>query len=290
MGKCIETPLSKEELEELYVNKKLSAIKIGEIKGIKYQQVYYLLNKYKIKRRAYTEMGRVYSVNEEYFDVIDSEEKAYWLGFLYADGYVTSRDCVGLTLKESDVGHLQKFKAALSSNHPIHHYRSSGYSNNYYVRVMFKSSHMVNILQQRGCLAHKSLILKWPTEDQVPTRFLSSFLLGYIDGDGCLTFSDKKHHFLRIKICGTKEFLAGIVNYVNTIISPDKMSFLLEKRHNNRKNTYSITISGNARVKNILDILYNSSPVFLERKWTIFQKAYYMSTVEPIRNDGCLTL
>ena len=48
------------------------------------------------------------------FDTIDTEEKAYWLGFMYADGYVQNNgNSVELSLKGSDVEHLEKFRVFL---------------------------------------------------------------------------------------------------------------------------------------------------------------------------------
>lgn len=48
--------------------------------------------------------------NENIFDVIDSEEKAYWLGFLFADGYISSsKNTIELSLALKDKEHLEKF-------------------------------------------------------------------------------------------------------------------------------------------------------------------------------------
>ena len=55
--------------------------------------------------------------DEHSFDVIDTEEKAYWLGFLYADGNVSNtKNEVGITLQSSDIKHLYKFKTFLKSS------------------------------------------------------------------------------------------------------------------------------------------------------------------------------
>ncbi len=52
-----------------------------------------------------------YNINENVFDNIDTEEKAYWLGFLYADGYVTYKNyTIGLGVALKDIDHLRKFK------------------------------------------------------------------------------------------------------------------------------------------------------------------------------------
>ena len=61
-----------------------------------------------------------YKRNSDVFEKIDTEEKAYWLGFLYADGYINEkRKFVDIGLKRSDRGHLEKFRQFLESDVPI---------------------------------------------------------------------------------------------------------------------------------------------------------------------------
>lgn len=50
---------------------------------------------------------RKYSLNESYFEKIDSEEKAYFLGFLFSDGSV-SKYSLNLSLAEVDKEILEK--------------------------------------------------------------------------------------------------------------------------------------------------------------------------------------
>ena len=62
---------------------------------------------------------KLYSVNENYFSVIDSEEKAYWLGFIAADGNIGGIYDFRIELQKQDLSHLEKLKVALNSTHPI---------------------------------------------------------------------------------------------------------------------------------------------------------------------------
>ena len=56
------------------------------------------------------------SINEHIFDTIDTEEKAYWLGFMYADGCIYSKENrIELSLQDLDVNHLYKFAKFLDS-------------------------------------------------------------------------------------------------------------------------------------------------------------------------------
>ena len=111
----------------------------------------------------YTRKSRV---NTFAFERIDNEEKAYWLGFLYADGSVShykSSKRVELGLKESDRGHLQKFADFLCYRGEIH-YRPE--TNSY--RVYFGSQKIHDDLIKLGCVEKKSLVLMFPSEEMIP--------------------------------------------------------------------------------------------------------------------------
>lgn len=264
-------PIEKDVLRKLYVEQKLSAHKIAKIYNVKPYQIYYLLEKYGIDRRAYTEMNTQYSVNHNFFECIDSAEKAYWLGFFYADGYITVNHHVGLALAQKDIDHIKKFRDAISSTHPIHIYPGSNYGKAEYARINFSSSKMAKDLECLGCIQHKSLQLKFPTKEQVPEQFLRDFVRGYFDGDGCITTGGKNSP-LRIKVCGTKEFLESLRNYFNAILAPDKVLNKLEKRHKDEKNNYLLCIASLRKSLLILHALYKNATVFLERKNNLYLK------------------
>lgn len=99
--------------------------------------------------------------NKFIFDKIDNEEKAYWLGFLYADGSVGSTDNrVELGLAEKDYNHLVKFKNFIGLDNNIS-YRPQTKS----YRYSFKNKIFKEILIKQGCVPKKSLILDFPSED-----------------------------------------------------------------------------------------------------------------------------
>lgn len=100
--------------------------KLMEEYGIKYHLIYQVL-----KRNGKDKpiSNKRYDVNDNYFENIDTEEKAYWLGFLYADGYVRAIKCKdGLTnrfgelklkLSINDKEHIELFKKCICSTHKI---------------------------------------------------------------------------------------------------------------------------------------------------------------------------
>ncbi len=80
-----------------------------------------ILVKNGVEMRSNKQNSRKYSVNDDYFSIIDTEEKAYWLGFIFADGYISNKNGkrVGITLKSSDRDHIIKFAKAISATYPV---------------------------------------------------------------------------------------------------------------------------------------------------------------------------
>jgi hypothetical protein len=154
----------------------------------------------------------VTTVNENSFNKIDSEEKAYWLGFLYADGNVSkTHNGVELTLKESDLSHLEKFKEFLKTDTKIYYKaKQKAY------KLSFKSPGIKKDLINLGCVPAKSLILTFPSEEQVPTKYLQHFIRGYFDGDGSLSYAKScANTYTSISIMGTKIFLNNLIKILN---------------------------------------------------------------------------
>ena len=115
--------------------------------------------------------NRRYDVNHNYFEDIDCEEKAYWLGFLYADGCVRkSKSGSQLVLKLSikDEGHLYKFKENIESGHKINYSESNvitkkgnlSTSKNCSIRV--NSNKMIEGLIRQGCVPRKTFTIQTP--------------------------------------------------------------------------------------------------------------------------------
>ncbi len=190
-------------------------------------------------------------VNENIFEIIDTEEKAYWLGFMYADGYVGDDNTIEVGLKSSDVNHLIKLKKFLSWSGEV-------YQDEIRCRLAFKNKKMKEDLIKLGCVPRKSLILTFPTYDTVPIYLMKHFIRGYVDGDGSIGIRKNGKAF-RLSILGTKEFLTGLLKH--TEWKPLKIQ--------NPSNIYVIEW-GADYVKEYLDYLYEDSTVYLDRKYNVY--------------------
>lgn len=197
------------------------------------------------------------------FDYIDSEEKAYWLGFLYADGNVhSSSNIVSLSLKGDDVEHLQKFRQFLKAAASVKMGKIQVNNKEYKIcKFSVCDKHFKQQLASLGCVPKKSLILQFPSLDVFQRKELVyDFIRGYIDGDGCLTFS--KNGRLQLSIAGTKEFLNGILS-----IFPNKFSMYKPK---NVKNNIWILSNCGANADDVTYTLYAKATMFLQRKYDRF--------------------
>lgn len=247
-----------------------STIKIGEKYDINPSLLRSKFLKLGLKLRSNKENSRKYHCDNTIFNMIDTIEKAYWIGFLSADGYISN--CggkkVGLALK--DRSHIEKFKKFISATYPIKTYRASGFSESLYYRILISSDLLFEDLKSHGIIEHKSNLLKPP--DTIAFDLMKYYILGYYDGDGSIFLNKGKYPFYSINIVGTDEICNYINNYLlkNNVISvPAK----LEKRKQGQIVSY-IRFGGNIKVKTILDFLYDGidCSIPLDRKYLLYKK------------------
>lgn len=201
---------------------------------------------------------RFKKVDESIFEQIDTEEKAYWLGFLYADGYVNNKG-VELTLKESDYEHIVKFKSFMHSEHKISYKKST---KSY--RIAICSEKIASDLNKLGCTQCKSLTLKFPTEEQVPKELIHHFMRGYFDGDGSITVNSEKKFYV-MSVLGTSDFLDKYEKILLDAIKKDKPN---KRTHNGQ--ALGIQYGGKLQIKKIYNFLYRDATIYLDRKYNKF--------------------
>ena len=239
-------------ISEYKKGKTLSAL--GREFGVSYSTIRNLL-----KRKGIKTEGNKHNFprDEFYFSNIDSKEKAYWLGFLYADGCVHSNSNeISITLKDRD--HLEKFRKAIKSNNKIGESidkRFSSMPKIYHFSI--KDKQLKSDLIKWGCVPNKSLTLtKIPN---IPRDFVSHFIRGYFDGDGSLHWLNGTKNF-RISFVGTAPFLKDIQKELGLSLS------LCQQEGNQSK---YFQVAGRKQVPMILDYIYKDSDenIRLTRKY-----------------------
>lgn len=262
MKKKIFTTEELEQIIQLYCKDKLSMKEIGTIFGVSKTVISRVLKEHNIENND----RHKYQCNYRAFENIDSAEKAYWLGFLAADGCIYKRqdnnsNFISLNIHSQDKKHLEKFILFLNANIEIKNYiAQKGYSNNTPMsKITINSKDMVEDCIKKGVVPKKSLILQPPN---IQKEYYLPFILGYFDGDGSI-FKTSQNTF-GISIEGTKEML----EWINSILC---ISNKLEKRNNDDKNNFYIRCGGTNKPYKIMQILYKSCPIHLDRKYEIFQ-------------------
>lgn len=134
-------------------------------------------------------MNKKHNLNESFFEKIDSEEKAYFLGLMYSDGYIFSSKHtkgLGIQLQEPDKELLIKFNQCLKSNYPLMVVKRLDENHQNCIRLYGYSKKIAEDLTKQGCFENKTKKLQFPSCNQVPSNLIHHFIRGYFDGDGCV--------------------------------------------------------------------------------------------------------
>jgi hypothetical protein len=204
--------------------------------------------------------NRKYHVNETYFDVIDSEVKSYWLGFLYADGYIRERvngNSLELKLSQLDIGHLELLKECIESSHKINLSvgKTKGKSGkehfSHMASLSMYSNRLVESIKKQGFHSRKTFTIDKPN---IKEEYYRHFIRGFFDGDGCCYLRDGK-----------------IASYNFACASPNLKQFIVEELnknsiHTNFYNSLTIDIGRYQSVIKLYHYLYDNSTIYLKRK------------------------
>ncbi len=249
------------EIEKLiinqYVQDKIPATKIGKSLNCHHGKIYNILKKNGIKRRSVSESKTQYSFNRDFFQSIDSEEKAYWLGFLITDGCISIRDEIRqdliIGLAEYDFNHLKKFVNSLNGNNYISR-------NKIETRIGIRSVKLCQDLLKLGIHPNKTFTVKPPILDD---KFLVHFWRGCIDGDGSISF--------RANNCSCSVGFTGNHFMVQGFQSLLKKIFNYEVNITKDHSIFRIRVSG-GKAYNIINYLYKNSIIYLDRKHEIYKQ------------------
>lgn len=229
-------------------------------------------------RNASDNRKLIYTINENYFSTIDSEEKSYFLGLMYSDGCnYHKKNTIQICLQEEDKYILEKFNKALSSNRQLKYYNktSPNHQNKYMLRISNKK--LSNDLYRLGCIPKKSLILAFPDYNIVPENLLNHFIRGYFDGDGTI-YINKKSCTYRASICVSDIFGIEYKDLIKKILNIH-VSITIKKNNKIRE----ATISGGIQTIKFLDWIYNNATIYLHRKHDKYKdlKPYLESRRKP---------
>lgn len=280
-----------EQIDILHTEGK-SGREIQKILGLKnHQPIYNYFRKRgwaTLERKDYP-MPKKYEVDTTFFDTIDTEEKAYILGFICADGHIdTDNPRIRIQVKNSDYKLLEKIRDAMHSTHPIERniikenpYKKSQNRALYQCAIAINGRKLVEPLVKMGISGNKTYSLDSSIMQYVPEILVRHFLRGYFDGDGCISWEKryKGGDKSTVHVAGNYNFLQGSFNkYFPTKckLYPYKMS----------KQCYTYVIADKKEVLRFLAYLYNDAKIYLDRKYNLYKYAMWSCKTELIAGNS----
>ena len=281
-AKCFDLDLFKKELpwtddEISFVKKNYMEMKTADISRVLNRTISAIeLKASRLGLKKYP-----YTCDYHYFDDIDTEEKAYWLGFLTADGWVskskkTNAGVTGIELQYGDINHLKKFNKSICGNYQItDRWKSCSISTkdtnkkNHMCCIRIFSSIMYNSLIEIGFSNDKSYDFHIP---DLPHDLIRHYIRGYFDGDGCFCYTNKS---FRVNfITASHSLYKDLLDILRTL-SIDTSDQIFT-------NEYETTIyrpeicKFNDKIK-FLDWIYQDCSIYLDRKYKKYLKVknYY---------------
>ena len=226
-----------------------------------------------------TSLKNRYTLNENYFDTINSEHKSYFLGFLFADGFVGDDkfNNIVLSVHEKDRTILDIFKKELNFTGNIRTNKNKiGYKKTgiQYV-INFSSKHMAETLRTYGLVKNRKSIIK-NIPSCIPNNLINHFIRGYFDGDGSVCAYNKKnnvklkdgsiktYHYKKVKIdliCN-KDFGETIMKYIGI----NSCHFSKSKCND----LYYLSIQAKNDLCIYKSYIYNNATIYLNRKYNKF--------------------
>ena len=203
-------------------------------------------------------------LNENYFENIDSNDKAYFLGFLLTDGNISlNENIIRLSLSSKDEEILNVFKSKTGNENKICIREDEKHSERTF---QLRNKKWKNDLAKYGVVPQKTFISEMPKlgKDMMP-----HLIRGMIDGDGWI--SSISH---QIGFCGNEKTVNQLKNYLVKTLNVYDVKVI----HSN-ENLWQVTWASKEDIKKIGNYIYeNKDDCFLTRKYNNFLRIIHGNT------------
>lgn len=279
------------EIIHLYQNSHYGMLKIAQKFNTSRYFIKQLLIENNIKIKSPITPLKRGHFNDTIFDIIDTEEKAYWLGFIMGDGNVT-KNRLNITLQKRDINHLYKFRKFLNCNNKISLKRK------YAGEINISSIYLIKALNKHNILPNKTYLKTTLTPSTIPIFLLKHFYRGVIDADGSLVENKHKNkrngHTLSIT-SHNLSFLKEIHKWFQLNLQVKKGNIIKDERDGYIN--YQYRLGGNNNYIKFHELIYQNSSIYLNRKYNLsnnfyktikYQKDNYIqyNAIKIKRNDG----
>lgn len=201
--------------------------------------------------------------NLDFFHNINIKEKAYWLGFIYADGCIVNNSYkFTIDLKKNDENHLLKLSKIFNKELSYPKNRSTT------VRLTISKKQLYIDLVNCGIKTNKSYSHNTDVLDFIPSNLINHFVRGVFDGDGHIG-SKKNKNELHFNILGIEEFIIKLQSLMlSNIQDLSSGKIYLDK------SIFRLEYNGRNDIMLLFNWLYKDSDynILLERKYIKFKE------------------
>ena len=218
------------------------------------------------------------NLNQNYFNQIDSEDRAYMLGFIFADGSINldyNRLTIDLSIQDQDI--LVKFSTILYGRNHVKVYTRN---NRKYCKLDINSKTICNQLLKYNLTENKTFTAQYP--EMIDRSLNKHFIRGLIDGDGCIYLPSNNRSSPLVALIATRA--------MNDTVSKILDSVLNLKSYVCKVHGQDISIMSELRIKNyhrckiLLDWLYRNSSIHLDRKYNRYLT--FLSRYDKLRDQN----
>lgn len=253
-----------------------SSVSIGKRYNVSHKPILKVLHRNGIEV-SQAKTVRKYNVDEQFFDVIDTPEKAYVLGLLYSDGSNNpSKSTVSISLQKEDKELLEHVRLLLKSDKPLEYLDYSnkkdfGYTYKDQYRLLIFSKHICDAIEKLGVVKNKSLIIDFPSF--ISDELMPHFVRGVYDGDGSVYMQCKNdnNHAVTVTITATNNFCIGLKRVVEESLG---IACHIYDASCHNGITKVFTLSGRNVAKKFLDWIYENPTIYLQRKYARYLEYY----------------
>lgn len=204
----------------------------------------------------------VKKINEKFFHTW-TQESAYILGFIYADGHLTKDgEAIRVGMSSNDLQLLTDINNAMGSEYKI---SVDNKNKNPNYRTGFYRKEMSDRLMELGLTLNKSKTITFP---DVPLDYLPHFIRGYFDGNGHFTYEIHKEGKRRMVsgfTFGSEEFGKGLVEALKSLGISERTIHFRDRRDSGRGCYYEISMMVRDTRK-LAELMYRDDTIRLERK------------------------
>lgn len=247
------------KIVEMY-NNGYGSPSIAKAFGSTYYKVLKVLKNEGIMLRSARDSALKYNYDEDFFENINSPEKAYIIGFIVADGSLNEkRGTLKIAIHSKDREILNNINISMGSNRKI--YNQINYGNfspngSPVSELIFTSRKIVADLNKLGITSNKTFTCKVP---KIEENLLSHFWRGVLDGDGHISISHRNDCIptVEVGICGNIHMMESLSEYMINIGISNKVT--------KDKSIFRVRLCS-MRALRFLDNIYENDTISLNRK------------------------